>query len=286
MYVEISNISGSEPFNLFVCDLNEQNCIWIDLIYLSDLPYEFDIPTIFETYENNFTIKIVDSNFCSFYTSSVLATPTPTPTNTVTPTNTPTNTVTPTNTPTNSETPTVTPTSTVTPTPTVTSTETNTPTPTVTPTNTETPTPTSTETPTVTPTSTETPTVTPTTTETPTPTGTETPTPTPTLTPTVTKTPTLTPTTTPTPTETFVCNCYSGVTFYYSGSTSEPTPSEIEIEYESCDGSYRVRINVAVDDTYYDDATCINRGTIRINTAIPSTSSWGYDISSAVLCCT
>jgi len=79
----------------------------------------------------------------------VFASPTPTPTPSVTPTLTPTQTQTPTNT----ETPTQTPTNTETSTPTPTNTETSTQTPT--PSNTETQTPTPTETPTQTPTPTE-----------------------------------------------------------------------------------------------------------------------------------
>lgn len=118
------------------------------------------------------------------------ASPTPTPTNTVTPTNTPTKTVTPTITPTNTPTRTVTPT--VTPTFTPTNSPTNTPTPSVTPTYT----------PTNSPTNTVTPTRTPTVTPTYTPTSTVTPTVTPTYTPTSTATPT------PTETPAAACNYY------------------------------------------------------------------------------
>jgi hypothetical protein len=95
-------------------------------------------------------------NNCSECAEAPPASPSPTPTNTVTPTVTPTRTLTPT--------PTVTPTRTLTPTPSVTSTITPTPTitPTITPTKTVTPTPTITPTKTVTPTPTVTPTMTPT----------------------------------------------------------------------------------------------------------------------------
>jgi hypothetical protein len=317
--VQITNIEGLEPFDIFVCDSNEQNCLWVANIFKSQLPYSFYLPELFQSYGNNFVIKSVDSNLCSFSTDSVMATPTPTPTNTQTPTNTPTNTLTPTNTPTNTLTPTVTPTNTTTPTttatvtatPTITTTSTKTPTPTVTPTKTPTTTPTSTgtqtptptpsvtaqvtvtptpsETPTQTPTSSETPTPTPTTSETPTPTPTETVTPTitptPTLTPSITPTQTITPTITPTPTETFICNCYSGVTFYYDASDSEPGPSEIYISYYDCDFTTQYYVSVEADSTYLDDRTCIDRNTINLETTIPGTASWGYSLSAATLCC-
>lgn len=132
------------------------------------------------------------------------ATPTPTPTPTVTPTpgTTSTPTPTPSFTPTNTATPTQTgtpgasPTQTGTPIPTSTPTSTSTPsqTPTNTPTQSETPTNTPTPTPSFTPTTTATPGATPTSTGTPTPSSTETP----------TQTPTQTSTPTPTPTESII----------------------------------------------------------------------------------
>ena len=304
MQVEITNITGKEPFDIFVCDINDQNCVWVDNILESDLPYTFNLPEIFSSYENNFNIKFVDDNLCSFSTTSVQATPTPTPTNTTTPTQTPTNTVTPSFTPTNTVTPSITATNTLTPSPTLTespaasqtSTPTLTRTPTITPTTsvtqTVTPTNTQTSTPTVTPTNTESPTptntTTPTQTETPTNTPTETVTPTqtatPTVTPTVTPTQTITPTKTPTPTPSFVCNCYSAVTFYYSGSTSEPTPTYIDISFFDCTGENFIIVPVGVDETYFEDKYCIDMRTITLETTIPSTSSWGYS-SSGLTCC-
>ena len=155
--------------------------------------------------EADFYFSVID------FSSSLIPTVTPTPTNTST--STPTNTLTETPTFTATDTPTVTntPTNTFTQTPTVTNTPTNTftqtPTVTNTPTNTFTQTPTVTNTPTNTFTETPTVTNTPTNTFTQTPTVTNTPTNTFTQTPTVTNTPTntftQTPTVTNTPTNTF-----------------------------------------------------------------------------------
>ncbi len=147
---------------------------------------------------------------------SIFATPSPTPTQTVTPTNT----ITPSVTPTNTVTPSITPTETVTQTPTNTQTPTETHTSTPTPTVTQTPTntPTETQTPTPTPSSSQTPTpsitasVTPSVTVSNTPTNTPTqsisatpgttPSPTPSVSPTNSQTPSNTPTNTSTPTNT------------------------------------------------------------------------------------
>jgi len=305
--VEITNISGSEPYDIFVCDINALNCVWIDNINDSDLPYLFDLPEIFASYENNFVIKFIDSNLCSLTTQSVLVTPTPTPTNTNTPTQTPTNTVTPSITPTNTKTPTLTPTNTVTPTLSPTSTKTPTPsvtttkTPTVTPTSTKTSTPTVTSTSTpantltptssITPTNTETPTNTPTNTETPTntptqtvtPTETSTNTPTPTLTPTVTPTVSITPSITPSP----ICYCYSGVTIFYTcpgGVYVEPCPGSADFGYLSCDGETYEEVTVDVNDSL-QVLKCLDIRTLDVVTSLPDQADWSYSLSGATLCC-
>ena len=147
--ININNISGATPFNVYLCDEFNITCVYIDTVPSSSLPYVFQVPSIMEG-QISFNIKVVDNNGCISVSNITLGpppSPTPTPTNTVTPTITPTNTVTPTITPTNTTTPTITPTNTTTPT----ITPTNTVTPTITPTNTVTPTitptPTSTNTP-------------------------------------------------------------------------------------------------------------------------------------------
>ena len=177
-YIQITSVTGTSPYNVYVCDVFGTNCNLVGTIPGSVPPtVAFYVPTIFD-YAPAVMVKVIDSNNCETFHIETCVSPTnPTP-------STPTPTPTPTHTPT---TPTPTPTRTPTPTPTRTpTTPTPTPTPTLTPTPTRTPT---------TPTPTPTPTLTPTPTRTPT-----TPTPTPTLTPTPTPTPTLTPTPTPTPT--------------------------------------------------------------------------------------
>jgi hypothetical protein len=140
--ININNISGATPFNVYLCDEFNITCVYIDTVPSSSLPYVFQVPSIMEG-QISFNIKVVDNNGCISVSNITLGpppSPTPTPTNTVTPTITPTNTLTPTNTPTNTVTPTLT--ATPTQTPTNTPTNTTTPTPTITPTNTTTPTPT------------------------------------------------------------------------------------------------------------------------------------------------
>ena len=219
--ININNISGATPFNVYLCDEFNITCVYIDTVPSSSLPYVFQVPSIMEG-QISFNIKVVDNNGCISVSNIILGpppSPTPTPTNTVTPTITPTNTTTPTITPTNTTTPTLTPTNTVTPT----ITPTNTTTPTITPTNTTTPTNTVTPTITMTPTNT--------------------------VTPTITMTPTSTP---PNP------NCYyydvtiSGIDLAAStGNTSNPN-NTVLVSYTDCFGS-PVITSYTVAGTYFND---------------------------------
>lgn len=131
--VTINNIGGVPPYNIYVCDLYEINCV-LTLSGITSVPpsVTFDVPFIF-TNAPAVIIKIIDSQNCIFKQtySCITQTPNPTitPTPTITPSITPTNTQTPTNTATQE-----------TPTPTPSITPTNTQTPTITPTPTNTPT--------------------------------------------------------------------------------------------------------------------------------------------------
>jgi hypothetical protein len=163
--VTINSLTGTSPYDVYVCDSNVLNCVYIATI--SSTPYVFDVPPPLDA-QSEICVKVIDINGCEIIQCGAI-TPNVTPSPTVTPT----------------------PTVTIGLTPTATETQTPTPTPTVTlgltPTATETQTPTPTRTPTVTPTVTTTVTKTPTNT------------PTVTKTPTQSGTPNVTPTNTPTP---------------------------------------------------------------------------------------
>jgi len=163
--VTINSLTGTSPYDVYVCDSNVLNCVYIATI--SSTPYVFNVPPPLDA-QSEICVKVIDINGCEIIQCGAI-TPNVTPSPTVTPT----------------------PTVTIGLTPTATETQTPTPTPTVTlgltPTATETQTPTPTRTPTVTPTVTTTVTKTPTNT------------PTVTKTPTQSGTPNVTPTNTPTP---------------------------------------------------------------------------------------
>jgi hypothetical protein len=143
--ITIDSVSGIPPYQIYVCDIFQYNCAFINT-YVDYIPpsVSFPIPSGY-TSAPILLIKIVDSTGCVFTQEYMCVTPTPTPS--ITPSVTPTLSITPTHTPTPSITPSVTPTLSLTPT----RTPTQTVTPSITPTQTITPTVTTTPTPTLTP---------------------------------------------------------------------------------------------------------------------------------------
>ena len=127
-YIQITSVTGTSPYNVYVCDVFGTNCNLVGTISGSVPPTAaFYIPTIFD-YAPAVMVKVIDFNNCETFHIETCMSPTgPTPAPTATPTPTPTG-------------PTPVPTATPTPTPTVTPTPTPTG-PTPVPTATPTPTP-------------------------------------------------------------------------------------------------------------------------------------------------
>lgn len=61
--ITINNISGSTPFDVYVCDTGYTTCIYVSTINSVDLPYTFEIPPVYSTL-TNFIVKVVDDNNC------------------------------------------------------------------------------------------------------------------------------------------------------------------------------------------------------------------------------
>jgi hypothetical protein len=62
--ITINNISGSSPYDVYLCDNPITVCIYIDTI--SSFPYLFEVPNIMSN-NNDFNLKIVDNNGCISY---------------------------------------------------------------------------------------------------------------------------------------------------------------------------------------------------------------------------
>jgi hypothetical protein len=59
--VTINNITGATPFDIYICQSNGSGCFFIDTI--STLPYQFDIPSPYNT-STSYMLKVIDNNNC------------------------------------------------------------------------------------------------------------------------------------------------------------------------------------------------------------------------------
>jgi hypothetical protein len=128
--IQINSISGTSPFDIYMCDTGLVQCIFIETVTSPTYPITLTTPTTLVG-TTSFIIKIIDGNGCeTFYPySQPTSTQTPTLSPTQTPTLSPTQTPTPTNTLTQTKTPSNTPTLTKTSTQTITPSYSTTPTP-------------------------------------------------------------------------------------------------------------------------------------------------------------
>lgn len=67
----INNISGSTPFNVYLCDEFNVTCTYIDTIPSSALPYTFQVPSVMEG-QVSFNIKVIDNNSCTSISNIIL----------------------------------------------------------------------------------------------------------------------------------------------------------------------------------------------------------------------
>lgn len=61
--ITINNISGSTPFDVYVCDTGYTSCIYVSTITSGELPYTFEIPPVYSSL-TDFIVKVVDDNNC------------------------------------------------------------------------------------------------------------------------------------------------------------------------------------------------------------------------------
>lgn len=61
--ITINNISGSTPFDVYVCDTGYTSCIYVSTITSGELPYTFEIPPVYSSL-TDFIVKVVDDNDC------------------------------------------------------------------------------------------------------------------------------------------------------------------------------------------------------------------------------
>jgi len=69
--ITINDISGTTPFDIYVCDNPITSCIYISTITTGDTPYTFSVPLVMEGM-TDFNLKVVDDNNCIVYQNLIL----------------------------------------------------------------------------------------------------------------------------------------------------------------------------------------------------------------------
>jgi hypothetical protein len=87
--IQINSISGTSPFDIYMCDIGLVQCIFIETVTSPTYPITLTTPTTLIG-ATSFIIKIIDTNGCQIFYPYTQPTPTPTSSNTPTPTVTPT----------------------------------------------------------------------------------------------------------------------------------------------------------------------------------------------------
>jgi hypothetical protein len=61
--ITINNISGTTPYDIYVCDSSEITCIYIETINTGNLPTNINVPSVMEG-QSSYVLKIIDNNNC------------------------------------------------------------------------------------------------------------------------------------------------------------------------------------------------------------------------------
>jgi len=61
--VNINDITGSTPYQVFICQTGNTGCFFVSEITDNDLPYVFDIPAPYNN-SNSYLLKIIDNFGC------------------------------------------------------------------------------------------------------------------------------------------------------------------------------------------------------------------------------
>jgi hypothetical protein len=61
--VTISNITGTTPYELYLCISGGGPCYYIDYIESSELPFNFTVPSPIQSY-NGYCLRVIDNDGC------------------------------------------------------------------------------------------------------------------------------------------------------------------------------------------------------------------------------
>lgn len=61
--ITINDITGTTPFDIYICNSGLTTCIYVDTINNTSFPYDFQIPSIIEG-QLSYKLKVVDDDGC------------------------------------------------------------------------------------------------------------------------------------------------------------------------------------------------------------------------------
>ena len=61
--ITINDISGSTPFDVYVCDTGMTSCVYVSTINSGDLPYTFEVPIIYAN-STELNLRVIDNDEC------------------------------------------------------------------------------------------------------------------------------------------------------------------------------------------------------------------------------
>jgi len=63
-FITIDSITGSPPYHIYLCDNNFENCVYINTIENSDIPFTFELPPLYND-SQNIVIRFENDGGCS-----------------------------------------------------------------------------------------------------------------------------------------------------------------------------------------------------------------------------
>lgn len=61
--ITISSITGTSPYDVYICDTGNTTCIYVNTINSGSLPYTFTVPLIFENLPG-YNVRVIDDIDC------------------------------------------------------------------------------------------------------------------------------------------------------------------------------------------------------------------------------
>jgi hypothetical protein len=61
--ITISSLTGTSPYNIYLCNNTYSQCSWITTINNSSIPYSFLVPALYET-QSVVGLKVQDADNC------------------------------------------------------------------------------------------------------------------------------------------------------------------------------------------------------------------------------